>query len=36
MQRLTRVQLYRSLAGAASALLLCGIAVFAAAHHFAV
>lgn len=34
--RLTRDQLYRSLAGAASALVICGIAVFAAARHFAV
>ena len=33
---LTRAQLYRGLAGAASALLLCGIAVFAVARHFAV
>jgi hypothetical protein len=33
---LTRAQLYRSLFGATSALLLCGIAVFAAARHFAV
>jgi len=36
MHRLTRAQLYRSLVGAASALLLCGIAVFAAARYFAV
>jgi hypothetical protein len=34
--RLTRDQLYRSLAGAASALVICAIAVFAAARHFAV
>lgn len=34
--RLTRDQPYRSLAGAASALVICGIAVFAVARHFAV
>jgi len=34
--RLSRARLYRSLAGAASALILCGIAVFATARHFAV
>jgi hypothetical protein len=34
--RLTRARLYRTLAGAASALVLSGIAIFAAAHHFAV
>jgi len=34
--RLTRDQLYQSLAGAASALVVCGIAAFAAARHFAV
>jgi hypothetical protein len=34
--RLTRARLYRTLAGAASALVLCGIAIFAAARHFAV
>jgi hypothetical protein len=36
MQRFTRAQLYRTLVGATSALLLCAIAVFAAAHHFGV
>jgi hypothetical protein len=35
-QRFTRAQLYRTLVGATSALLLCAIAVFAAAHHFGV
>jgi hypothetical protein len=34
--RLTRDQLYWRLAGAASALVICGIAVFATARHFAV
>ncbi len=34
--RLTRNRLYRILAGAASALVICGLAVFAAARHFAV
>jgi len=34
--RLSRNRLYRSLVGAASALILCGLAVFAAARHFAV
>jgi hypothetical protein len=34
--RLTRNRLYRILAGAASALVVCGLAVFAAARHFAV
>jgi hypothetical protein len=34
--RLTRNRLYRSLAGAASALVICGLAVFAAARHFAI
>jgi hypothetical protein len=36
MHRLTRAQLYRSLFGAVSALVLCGIAVFDAARHLAV
>jgi hypothetical protein len=36
MHHFTRAQLYRSLVGAASALLLCGMAVFATARHFAV
>jgi hypothetical protein len=33
--RLSRARLYRSLAGAASALILCGVAVFTIARHFA-
>ena len=36
MRRLSRAQLYPSLVGAASARLLCGIAVFVAARHLAV
>ena len=34
--RLTRNRLHRILAGAASALVICGLAVFAAARHFAI
>jgi hypothetical protein len=33
---LTRDRLYRSIAGAASMLVLCGIAIFAVSRHFAV
>jgi hypothetical protein len=32
---LTRDRLYRSIAGAASMLVLCGIAIFAVSRHFA-
>jgi hypothetical protein len=35
MHRLTRIQFYRSIVGAASALVICGMAIFAAARHFA-
>jgi hypothetical protein len=34
--RRSRARLYRSLAGAASALILCGVAIFTVARHFAV
>jgi hypothetical protein len=34
--RLARNRLYRRLAGAASALVICGLAVFVAARHFAI
>jgi hypothetical protein len=36
VNRLTRAQLYRVVIGAASTMVVFAIAVFAAAHHFAV